>query len=182
MASFKFTSVVPPQGTTFVFGSWVCVADGAGNFHQFIIDMKPKSLAASFHSRLAEFVDNLDGLSTHGSARKIEEESVFNATPSSAATTSLRSDSFQSEDLRSRSRFGLRNMATEHQEANNSESLSALEKDLDYLLRIGKPEATARRRAAGRLGDNGLMIISTPEGRFVHWKGMKLSDLLEDED
>jgi hypothetical protein len=26
------------------------------------------------------------------------------------------------------------------------------------------------------------MITSTPEGRFVHWKGMKLSDLLEAED
>jgi hypothetical protein len=26
------------------------------------------------------------------------------------------------------------------------------------------------------------MITSTPEDRFVHWKGMKLSDLLEDED
>jgi hypothetical protein len=73
-------------------------------------------------------------------------------------------------------------LATEHQEANNSESHSALEKDLDYLLQIGKPEATACRGAAGCLGDNGLMITSIPEGRFVHWKGMKLSDLLEDED
>jgi hypothetical protein len=26
------------------------------------------------------------------------------------------------------------------------------------------------------------MITSTPEGCFVHWKGMKLSDLVEDED
>jgi hypothetical protein len=26
------------------------------------------------------------------------------------------------------------------------------------------------------------MITSTPEGRFVHWKGMKPSDLLEAED
>jgi hypothetical protein len=26
------------------------------------------------------------------------------------------------------------------------------------------------------------MITSTPEGRFVHWKGMKFSDLLEAED
>jgi hypothetical protein len=26
------------------------------------------------------------------------------------------------------------------------------------------------------------MITSTPEGRFVHWKGMSLSDLLEAED
>jgi hypothetical protein len=93
--------------------------------------MKPKSLAASFHSELDEFVDNLDDLSTHSSARKTEEESIFNATPPRAATTMLGSDSFQSEDLRSRSRLGLRNSATELQEANNSESLSALEKDLD---------------------------------------------------
>jgi hypothetical protein len=42
----------------FVFGSWVGVADGAGDFHRFTIDvMKPKSLAASFHSELDEFVD-----------------------------------------------------------------------------------------------------------------------------
>jgi hypothetical protein len=27
-----------------------------------------------------------------------------------------------------------------------------------------------------------MMITSTPEGHFVHWKGMKLSDLLEDKD
>jgi hypothetical protein len=26
------------------------------------------------------------------------------------------------------------------------------------------------------------MITSTPEGRFVHWKGVKLSDLLKAED
>jgi hypothetical protein len=34
----------------------------------------------------------------------------------------------------------------------------------------------------GCFGANSLMITSTPEGRFVHWKGMKLSDLLEAED
>jgi hypothetical protein len=137
--------------------------------------MKPKTLAASFHSDLDEFINNLDDLPAHGSARKTVEESVVNATLPSAATTSLRSDPLQSEDLQ-------RNSATNHQEANDSESLSALEKDLDYLLRIGKPEATARRGVAGCLGDNGLMITSTPEGRFMHWKGTKLSDLLEDED
>jgi hypothetical protein len=57
-----------------------------------------------------------------------------------------------------------------------------LEKDLDFLPQIGKPEATARRGAAGLLVDDGLMITSTSEGCFVHWKGMKLSDLLEDGD
>jgi hypothetical protein len=103
-------------------------------------------------------------LSIHGSTKKIEEESVFNATPPRAATITLGSDLLQSEDLHGRSRLGPRNSATELQEANNSESLSALEKDLDFLLQIGKPEATARRGAAGHLGDDRLMITSTPEG------------------
>jgi hypothetical protein len=71
-------------------------------------------------------------------------------------------------------------LATDLQEANTSESLSTLEKDLDSLLE--KPEATARRGAAGCFGANGLMITSTPVGRFVHWKGMKFSDLLKAED
>jgi hypothetical protein len=100
MASFKFTSAVPPQGTTFVFGSWVCVIDGAGCFRRFIINMKLKTLAVSFHSDLNEFVDNLDDLSTHGSAMRTEEEFAFDTTPSSAATTLLGLDLFQSEDLR----------------------------------------------------------------------------------
>jgi hypothetical protein len=104
MASFKFTSAMPPEGTTLVFSSWVCVADGVGNFRRFTIDvMKPKTLAASFHSELDEFVDNLDDLLTHGSARKIKEESVFNANPPRAATITLELDSLQYEDLHSQS-------------------------------------------------------------------------------
>jgi hypothetical protein len=101
--------------------------------------MKPKTLAVSFHSGLDEFIDNLDDLSTHGSARKTEEESIFNTTPPRPTTTTLGLDSLQSENLHNRSRLGLRNSATEHQKANNSKFLSALEKDLDYLLQIGKP-------------------------------------------
>jgi hypothetical protein len=90
MASFKFTSAVLPEGTTLIFDSWVCVADDTGDFRGLTIDvMKPKTLAASFHSELDEFVDNLDDLLTHGSTRKIEEESVFNVTPPRAATTAL---------------------------------------------------------------------------------------------
>jgi hypothetical protein len=80
---------------------WVCVGDGAGDFRRFTIDiMKPKTPAASFHSELDEFIDNLNDLSTHGSARNTEEEPVFNATPPRAATTTLGSDPLQSENLR----------------------------------------------------------------------------------
>jgi hypothetical protein len=73
-------------------------------------------------------------------------------------------------------------LATDLQGANASESLSTLEKDLGSLLQLEKPESTASRGASGCFGANGLMITSTPEGSFVHWKGMKLSDQLEAED
>jgi hypothetical protein len=127
MASFQFTRSVPSQGTTFVFGSWVCIADGAGSLRRFLVDMKPKTPAASLHSDLDKFVDDLDNLSIHGSATRTEEESASGATSSSAATTFLGLDSFQPKDSRSRSRLGLRNLATDLQEANFSESLSTSE-------------------------------------------------------
>jgi hypothetical protein len=73
-------------------------------------------------------------------------------------------------------------LATDLQEADISESLSALEKDLDSLLQLGGPEATARWETSGCFGASDLMITSTPARRFVHWKGMKLSNLLEAED
>jgi uridine kinase len=63
-----------PEGTTFVFGSWVCVANGAGGFCRHIVNntIKPKALA----SRLDEFVDNRDELPFFDSAREIEADSV----------------------------------------------------------------------------------------------------------
>jgi hypothetical protein len=111
---------------------------------------------------------------------RIREESVSSATSSSAATTFLGLDLFQSVDLRSQSRLGQCDLATDLQEANASKSLPILEEDLDSLLQ--KPEATTCRGASGCFGTNSLMITSTPEGHFVHWKGMSLFDLLEADD
>jgi hypothetical protein len=73
-------------------------------------------------------------------------------------------------------------LAIDLQEADISESLSALEKDLDSLLQLDGPEATARRGASGCFGASDPMISSTSEGRFMHRKGMKPSNLLEAED
>jgi hypothetical protein len=74
MAIFKFPSPVLPVGTTFVFGSWVCIANGAGGFRRHIVDdtFKLKTLAA----RLDDFVDNLDELPFSDSARETEAASV----------------------------------------------------------------------------------------------------------
>jgi hypothetical protein len=72
MPSFQFTRPVPSQGATFIFGSWACIADGAGSFRRFLVDMKPKTPAADFRSDLDKFVDDLDDLSIHASAARIE--------------------------------------------------------------------------------------------------------------
>ena len=32
MATFAFSTMAPPQGAIFVFGSWICVADGSDGF------------------------------------------------------------------------------------------------------------------------------------------------------
>jgi hypothetical protein len=74
MAIFKFPSPVLPEGTTFVFCSWVCVANGVGGFRRHIVDdtIKLKTLA----SRLDDFVDSLDELPFFDSARETEAESV----------------------------------------------------------------------------------------------------------
>jgi hypothetical protein len=94
MASFKFTRSVPSQGTTFVFGSWVCIADGVGDFRRFLFNMKPKTFAADPRSNLDKFVNDLDDLSTHASATKIKVESAPASTSSGVAATSLGLHSF----------------------------------------------------------------------------------------
>jgi hypothetical protein len=181
MASFEFIRSVPSQGTTFIFGSWVYIADGVGNFHRFLVDMKPKTLAADPRSDLDKFVDRLNNLPIRVSATTIEVETAPSSTSSSVAAISLGLDSFQSKNSRNQFQLGSRNLATDLQEANASGSLYALEKDLDSLLQPGGPEATASRGASGSFGTGDLTITSTPEGRFVHWKGMQLSNLLEAE-
>jgi hypothetical protein len=103
MASFQFTRSVPSHGTTFVFGSWVCIANGAGSFCRFLVDIKPKTATVDPCSDLDKFVGDLDDLSIHASAARIEVESASGVTSSSTALTFLLLDSFQSEDLRSRS-------------------------------------------------------------------------------
>jgi hypothetical protein len=143
--------------------------------------MKPKTSAADPCSDLDKFVDGLDDLSTHASTTKIEVESSPGSTSSSVVATSLGLDLFQSKDSRNRPQPGSCNLATDLQGANFSKSFSALEEDLDSLVQLGGPEATTWRGASGSFGASDLMITSTPEGRFVHWRGMELSDLLEAE-
>lgn len=84
-------------------------------------------------------------------------------------------------------------MATIYQEAMQYKFLSTLEEDVDDLLLTGEVEATTCQEATtfndcdSNFDDawpfigtcQGLIIRSTPQGRFVYWKSMKPSQLLQ---
>jgi hypothetical protein len=66
MASFDFTSIMLDEGTTFIFGSWICVTNGSGGFNSHLANTsKPEASSAARCSDLDEFVDNLLSIETH---------------------------------------------------------------------------------------------------------------------
>jgi len=47
MATFAFSTMVPPQGATFIFGSWVCVANGLGGFDSHLTNSPTLNISTS---------------------------------------------------------------------------------------------------------------------------------------
>jgi hypothetical protein len=94
MASFNFTSAVLDEGITFIFGSWIWVANGLGGFNSHLVDYKKLETSASTRSSdLDESIDNLDELLLPNLALQIKKMSVFDATSTHDATELVRSDS-----------------------------------------------------------------------------------------
>jgi hypothetical protein len=127
MASFCFSSTMLDEGTTFIFGSWICISNGSSSFNSHQADSrKPEASTANRCRNLDEFIDNLDELLLPNLVGAIERMSVFNTTSTRVASGLLGSDSNRSE------------------EATRSESLSNLE-DLDRLPKLGDEGVTACR-------------------------------------
>jgi hypothetical protein len=125
MSSLSFTSNMLDKGTTFIFGSWICIANGLGGFNSHLIDSrKLEASAATRHSNLDSFIDDLDELLLLDLPRQIENISIFDMTQSRAAPR-LGSDSNRSE------------------KAPRSKSLPDSEEDLDRLFKIRDEGATA---------------------------------------
>jgi hypothetical protein len=94
MASFEFTSTVLDEGTTFIVGSWICVANGSGGFNSHLANTRePEVYVATQRSRLNEFVDNLDEMLLPDLAMEIKEGSIFDAILTRAVPGLLGSDS-----------------------------------------------------------------------------------------
>jgi hypothetical protein len=128
MASFNFTSAMLDEDTTFVFCSWIYIANGLDGFNSHLVDFKkPEASTPTRHRDLNEFIDNLDKLLLPDLVLPIEKMSVFDATSTRAAPELVGSDSNRSEGT------------------TQSKSLSDLEEDLDLLLKLKDVGATACR-------------------------------------
>jgi hypothetical protein len=128
MASFNFINAVLDKGTTFNFGSWICVADGLGGFNSYLANSKePEASSSTSSSDLDDFIDNLDDTLLPDLAQQIEKMSFFNSTSTRDAPVLLGSDLNQSDNT------------------SRSKSLSDLKEDLDLLLQIKDVGTTASR-------------------------------------
>jgi hypothetical protein len=59
MATFAFNTMALPQGATFVFGSWVCVANGLGGFDSHLTNSSTlKATTSESSNRFAESDDH----------------------------------------------------------------------------------------------------------------------------
>jgi hypothetical protein len=86
MASLSFTSTVVDEGTSFIFGSWICVANGLDGFNSRLVDSrKPETSAPTQSSNLDELIDNLDELLLPDLPRQIKRTSIFDVTLTCAA-------------------------------------------------------------------------------------------------
>jgi hypothetical protein len=95
MASFNFTSAVLDEGTTFIFGYWICVANGLGGFNSHLVDTEASTTTRS--SKLNEFIDNFDELLLPDLVLQIEKMSIFDTTSTRDAPELVGSDSNRSE-------------------------------------------------------------------------------------
>ena len=58
MATFAFSIMMPPRGATFIFGSWVCIANGSGGFDSHLTNSPtPKISTSEDSNKLARSCD-----------------------------------------------------------------------------------------------------------------------------
>jgi hypothetical protein len=128
MASFNFTSTVLDEGTTFIFGSWICITKGLGGFNSHLANSRKLEASSSTQSNdLDEFIDNLNELLLPNLALQIEKMSIFGVTSTRDASYLVGLNSNQSV------------------ETTKSKPVSDLEEDLDLLLKLKDMGATACR-------------------------------------
>jgi hypothetical protein len=192
------------RGDTFVFGSWVCIADGAGSFQ------RRHTMTPNPSTGLVTLLEVV----TSELAGKFSEISLFNQhadfEPGSASNSNLTSPwaiacepavepSCADSPLHEHFPYGLCNASKAHAKAlttrragkeiisnyiSDFNPVSGYYSDSSYEFDFGsdpdEPESeisTTERPLSGPATD--LVITSTPAGRFVYWPDRKPADLTD---
>ena len=132
MATFAFSTTTPPRGATFIFGSWVCVANGSGGFDSHLTNFPtPKSSTSEDSNKLARSHDR--GVTLLPDLAKEIERKLEDNSSSTRTQIDLKPKSTRIGTLLAQPVFGLRNSSAYKQMIK-----SIYESSLDRPLHVEK--------------------------------------------
>jgi hypothetical protein len=111
MATFAFSTMASPQGATFVFGSWVCVANGLGGFDSHLTNPTTLKATSSESSNKLTGLDN-QGIMLLPDLAKDTEMKLEDNSGSTRTQIDLQPNSTQIETPLAQPFYGLRNTSS----------------------------------------------------------------------
>ena len=142
MATFAFSTTTPPRGVTFIFGLWVCVANGSGSFDSHLTNSptlknptsKDSNKFARSHGHGVELLPDL----AKETEPKLEDNSSSTRTQIDLKLKSTRIGTLLAQPV-----FGLRNSSSAYKQMIKS----IYESSLDRPLHVKNQSATASLEA-----------------------------------
>jgi hypothetical protein len=190
------------SGDTFVLGSWVCTADGAGSFQRRLtMTPKPKTgLVTLPEVILGDLTGKFSEISLYNQHANFESGFASNSnstSPWAIACESATKASCADIPLHEHFPYGLCNASRAHAEAliarraskeivsdytSDSNPASGYYSDFSYEFDFGSdPEEPESENSTTEqplsVPATGLIITSTPAGRFIYWPDRKPADL-----
>ena len=142
MATFAFSNMAPPQGATFIFSSWVCVADGSGGFDSHLTNSPTLKITTSEDCNKLARSDDHSIMLLPDLAKKIEAK-LEDISSSTRTQINLKPKPTRIETPLAQPIFGLRNASSTYKQMIRS----IYENSLDHLLYIENHSVTASREA-----------------------------------
>jgi hypothetical protein len=193
------------RGDTFIFGSWVCTADGVGSFQRRLtMPPNPKTglvtLPEVITGDLAGKFGEISLYNQHADFELGSDSNSNSASPWAIACEPAIEPSCADSPLHEHFPYGLCIASKAHAKAlsarrvgkeiaseydSDSNPISGYYSDSSYEFDFGadpdKPESetyTTEQPLSGPA--SGLVITSTPAGRFVYWPDRKPADLIDE--
>ena len=115
MANFAFSTMAPPQGATFIFVSWVCIANGLGGFDSHLTNSPTLKITTSGDPNKLAGSDDHGDMLLPDLVKEIEQK-LEDSSGSTRTQIDLKPNSTRIETLLARPIFGLRNASSIYQQ------------------------------------------------------------------